>query len=56
MPVGGVADEILVTEGEQVKAGQVLMKLDTEAEKSSRNLFRPRCRRFRTIFNSKMTN
>ena len=31
MPVGGVADEILVKEGEQVKAGQVLMKLDTEA-------------------------
>ena len=27
MPVGGVADEILVKEGEQVKAGQVLICL-----------------------------
>ncbi|MFL2506689.1 MAG: HlyD family efflux transporter periplasmic adaptor subunit [Planctomycetaceae bacterium TMED241] len=39
MPVGGVADEILVKEGEQVKAGQVLMKLDTEAsEEQQRSL------------------
>ena len=53
MPVGGVADEILVKEGEQVKAGQVLMKLDTEASEESRNLCRPRCRRFRTNFNSR---
>lgn len=36
MPVGGVADQILVTEGEQVKAGQVLMKLDTEASEEQR--------------------
>jgi hemolysin D len=33
MPVGGVVDEILVNEGEQVKRGQVLLKLDTEATK-----------------------
>ena len=33
MPVGGVVDEILVKEGEQVKKGQVLLKLDTEATK-----------------------
>ena len=36
MPVGGVADQILVEEGEAVKAGQVLMKLDTEATEEQR--------------------
>ena len=36
MPVGGVADQILVTEG-IVSAGQVLMKLDTEASEEQRN-------------------
>ena len=36
MPVGGVADEILVEEGDAVKAGQVLMKLDTEASEEQR--------------------
>ena len=36
MPVGGVADQILVEEGEGVKAGQVLMKLDTEATEEQR--------------------
>ena len=36
MPVGGVAEEILVEEGEVVKAGQVLMKLDTEATEEQR--------------------
>mgnify|MGYP001810153598 CR=1 FL=1 len=39
MPLGGVADEILVKEGQQVKAGEVLMRLDTEAtSQRSRNL------------------
>ncbi|MEB3305005.1 MAG: HlyD family efflux transporter periplasmic adaptor subunit, partial [Cyanobacteriota bacterium] len=33
MPVGGVVDEIKVREGEEVKKGQVLLKLDTEATK-----------------------
>ena len=33
MPVGGVVDDILVKEGEPVKKGQVLLKLDTEASK-----------------------
>ncbi|MFY7694837.1 MAG: HlyD family secretion protein [Cyanobium sp.] len=33
MPVGGVVDDILVKEGEMVKKGQVLLKLDTEATK-----------------------
>nr|WP_115094461.1 HlyD family efflux transporter periplasmic adaptor subunit [Synechococcus sp. UW106] len=37
MPVGGVADQILVKEGDQVKAGQVLMKLDTESSEEQRN-------------------
>ena len=33
----GVADQILVKEGDQVKAGQVLMKLATEASEEHRN-------------------
>ena len=31
LPVGGVVDDILVKEGQTVKKGQVLMRLDTEA-------------------------
>ena len=30
MPVGGIADQILVKEGDRVKSGQTVMKLDTE--------------------------
>ena len=36
MPLGGVADSILVKEGQRVSAGQVLMKLDTEASEEQR--------------------
>lgn len=36
MPVGGIADVILVKEGDKVKAGQVLMRLDTEASTQKR--------------------
>ena len=36
MPVGGVVDDILVEEGESVKKGQILMKLDTEASEQQR--------------------
>ncbi len=31
MPVGGIADEILVQDGDRVTAGQVVMRLDTES-------------------------
>jgi HlyD family secretion protein len=31
IPVGGVVDQVLVKEGEKVKKGQLLLKLDTEA-------------------------
>jgi hemolysin D len=33
MPLGGIAEAILVKEGDDVKAGQVLMRLDTEASR-----------------------
>lgn len=33
LPVGGVVDDLLVKEGESVRKGQVLMRLDTEATK-----------------------
>ena len=31
MPIGGIAKQILVKDGDQVKSGQVVMRLDTEA-------------------------
>ena len=33
MPVGGIAEQILVKDGDKVKAGQVVMRPDTEASK-----------------------
>ena len=36
MPMGGVVEDILVTEGQQVKANQVLLRLDTEADEDRR--------------------
>ena len=37
LPVGGVVEEILVEEGQAVSAGQVLIKLDTEASEQQRS-------------------
>ena len=36
MPLGGIAAEILVKDGDRVKAGQVLMRLDTEVSDQKR--------------------
>lgn len=36
LPVGGVVDEVLVKEGQQVKAGDTLLQLDSEATESRR--------------------
>ena len=36
MPLGGVVEDILVREGEQVKEDQILLKLDTEADLDKR--------------------
>ena len=36
MPLGGVVEDILVREGERVKANQILLKLDTEADLDKR--------------------
>lgn len=37
MPVGGIASEILVNDGEEVKAGQVVMRLDAETNRQRLN-------------------
>lgn len=36
MPMGGIADEILMKDGDKVEAGQVLMRLDTKASEQKR--------------------
>ena len=36
MPMGGVVEDILVKEGDLVKANQVLLRLDTEADEDKR--------------------
>jgi len=33
MPIGGIAEQILVKDGDQVKAGQILIRLDAEASR-----------------------
>ena len=35
MPLGGIASEILVKDGEEVKAGQILMQLDAETNQNA---------------------
>ena len=40
MPVGGVVQQILVKDGQEVQAGQVLMKLDTETSNEQKTLIR----------------
>ena len=37
MLVGGVADQILVKEGDRVQVGQVLMRLEHETSEERRN-------------------
>ena len=37
MPIGGVVEDILVKEGERVKADQILLRLDTEADEDIRD-------------------
>lgn len=39
MPVGGIASEILVQDGEEVKAGQVVMRLDAETNQQRHDSF-----------------
>ena len=56
MPIGGIAKRILVPPGDQVKAGQLVMQLDTETSEqkkpranlrfSSESSFRPSERRY----------
>lgn len=36
MPLGGIASEILVSDGDRVEAGEILMRLDTEASDQKR--------------------
>jgi hemolysin D len=39
MPVGGVVQQILVKDGQEVQAGQVLIKLDTETSEDQKEAF-----------------
>lgn len=40
MPVGGIAEQILVKDGDRVKAGQVVMRLDTESSRQKQKSLR----------------
>ena len=44
VPVGGVVQNILVKEGQEVEAGQVLIKLDTETSKEQKQSFESQIR------------
>jgi HlyD family secretion protein len=40
MPVGGIAEQILVKDGDRVKSGQVVMRLDTESSRQKQKSLR----------------
>jgi multidrug efflux pump subunit AcrA (membrane-fusion protein) len=56
VPVGGVLETMLVKDGERVKKGQVLLRLDNEATKDrEQGLVRP-LRQSRSNSNSRLSN
>ena len=41
MPLGGIVSEILIKDGDRVKAGEVLMRLDTETSDRNASHLKP---------------